>query len=137
MHFTLAHEIGHLELHEMIHAYGISQLDEYEESKYSLIPDKILYRMEIQANIFASYLLMPEHLFMSAVLDLFKEYSMKKVFLFVGNQPCNQRNFRFIVGKLSSRFGVSKKVAEIRMLNENLIKYGENIPKRPNYSFRE
>ena len=72
MHFTLAHEIGHLELHEMIHAYGISQLDEYEESKYSLIPDKILYRMEIQANIFASYLLMPEHLFKRAVLDLFR-----------------------------------------------------------------
>lgn len=137
MHFTLAHEIGHLELHEMIYAYGISQLDEYEESKYSLIPDKILYRMEIQANIFASYLLMPEHLFMRAVLDLFKEHSMTKGFLFVDNQPCNQRDFRLIVGKLSSMFGVSKKAAEIRMLNENLIKYGENLPKRLNYFFRE
>ena len=93
--------------------------------------------MEIQANIFASYLLMPEHLFMRAVLDLFKEHSMTKGFLFVDNQPCNQRDFRLIVGKLSSMFGVSKKAAEIRMLNENLIKYGENLPKRLNYFFRE
>ena len=65
---------------------------------------------------------MPEHLFKRAVLDLFKEYSMTKGFLFVDNQPCNQRDFRLIVGKLASMFGVSKKAAEIRMLNENLIK---------------
>lgn len=69
MHFTLAHEIGHLELHGKIYTDGINQLEKYEESMYLSIPDKILYKIEIQANIFASYLLMPEHLFNLAVLN--------------------------------------------------------------------
>lgn len=88
--------------------------------------------MEIQANMFASYLLMPEHLFLRAVSDLFKEYSITKGFLFVDNQPCNQRDFRVIIGRLSSLFGVSKKAAEIRLSNENF----ETLPKRLNAFFR-
>lgn len=44
MRFTLAHEIGHLELHGKVYADGISHIDEYEESIYSSIPDKILYK---------------------------------------------------------------------------------------------
>ena len=107
--FTLAHETGHLCLHRDFLSKYLGDIQEYDERTVATFPDEIVKRMEMQANLFASYLLMPQSRFMNEIYQLFTKFSITQGRLYLDHQPCNQRDVNAILGTLSSRFNVSKK----------------------------
>ena len=86
--------------------------------------------MEYQANVFASYLLLPERKFYYEVALLFKEYSITKGRLYLDHQLCNRRNVSLILQRLSRKFQVSQQAIAIRLKNEKLLIETDNYPKR-------
>lgn len=128
VHFTLAHEIGHLVLHRKFLQKEFSSVDDYID--ISILSDKNIKRMEYQANVFASYLLLPERKFYYEVALLFKEYSITKGRLYLDHQLCNRRNVSLILQRLSRNFQVSQQAIAIRLKNEKLLIEADNYPKR-------
>lgn len=128
VHFTLAHEIGHLVLHRKFLRKEFSSVDDYID--ISILSDKNIKRMEYQANVFASYLLLPERKFYYEVALLFKEYSITKGRLYLDHQLCNRRNVSLILQRLSRKFQVSQQAIAIRLKNEKLLIEADNYPKR-------
>ncbi|WP_311355346.1 ImmA/IrrE family metallo-endopeptidase [Alloprevotella tannerae] len=128
VHFTLAHEIGHLVLHRKFLRKEFSSVDDYID--VSILSDKNIKRMEYQANVFASYLLLPERKFYYEVALLFKEYSITKGRLYLDHQLCNRRNVSLILQRLSRKFQVSQQAIAIRLKNEKLLIEADNYPKR-------
>ncbi|MCG2647340.1 ImmA/IrrE family metallo-endopeptidase [Alloprevotella tannerae] len=128
VHFTLAHEIGHLVLHRKFLRKEFSSVDDYID--ISILSDKNIKRMEYQANVFASYLLLPERKFYYEVALLFKEYSITKGRLYLDHQLCNRRNVSLILQRLSRKFQVSQQAIAIRLKNEKLLIEADNCPKR-------
>ena len=105
-HFTLAHEIGHWILHrEVIHC-SIEQLPLFEEAPVPPIicrrSDKAL-RIEVQANKFASYLLMPKSLMLAAWCELVERQS-----------PQTPDTTRSAIRILGRRFQTSYQATRIR-----------------------
>lgn len=135
--FTLAHETGHLCLHRDFLSKYLGDIQEYDERTVATFPDEIVKRMEMQANLFASYLLMPQSRFMSEIYRLFTKFSITQGRLYLDYQSCNQRNVNTILGTLSSRFNVSKEAAKMRLLNAGLlIIENRNVPRRIGNLFR-
>lgn len=129
--FTLAHEIGHLCLHRDFLSKHLGDFQEYDERMVATFPDEIVKRMEMQANFFASYLLMPQSRFMNEIYRLFTKFSITRGRLYLDHQSCNQRDVNVILGTLSSRFNVSKEAAKMRLLNAGLlIIENRNVPRR-------
>ena len=128
VHFTLAHEIGHLVLHRKFLRKEFSSVDDYID--ISILSDKNIKRMEYQANVFGSYLLLPERKFYYEVALLFKEYSITKGRLYLDHQFCNRRNVSLILQRLSKKFQVSRQAIAIRLKNEKLLIETDNYPKR-------
>lgn len=126
--FTLAHEIGHLFLHADILRTHLQVLKEYGD--ISILPDEIIRRMEIQADLFASYLLMPKKNFYYIVNCLFKERSITTGKLYLDYQPCNKYDVDYVLCQLSRKFNVSKEAAKNRLINADLLKVGDSLPKR-------
>ena len=123
--FTLAHELGHLYLHkELMQRYIKTHMD-YEERYSKELPDQIIQRLEIQANLFASFLLLPKERFYSSLLLLFKKYSITTYRLYLDHQLCNIRDVNNIIGALSKEFNVSKEMVKMRLLNEKLLKVAQ------------
>lgn len=123
--FTLAHEIGHLYLHKDILLGKLNEIEEYDDSTLNVLPEQIIKRMELQANLFASYLLMPQVKFLYEVTKLFSKYAITTGRLYLDNQPCNIRDVEIIVSSLSGTFNVSKSAVRMRLLNASLLKVGD------------
>ena len=135
--FTLAHEIGHLCLHGNFLNKYLGDIQEYDERTVATFPDEIVKRMEMQANLFASYLLMPQSRFMNEVYRLFTQFSITRGRLYLDHQTCNQRDVVTILGALSSCFNVSKDAAKMRLLNAGLlIIENTHVPRRIGNLFR-
>lgn len=83
-------------------------------------------RMEYQANIFASYLLMPNIPFYSEVAKLFDEYRIRTGRLYHDYQPCNIRDCNIVTGALSAKFNVSQEAVVVRMKRANLYIEGDS-----------
>lgn len=121
--FTLAHEIGHLILHSKLLKDRLNEKSDDEATlslKYSH-SKKHTEKLEIQANLFASYLLLPEKLLINVVKSLFKEYRIHKNCLFLDNQRVNQLEVYEILQKISSMFHVSIESIKIRLIKLNLL----------------
>lgn len=93
--FTLAHEIEHYVLHKnLFNQYGVYVTND-DESNFSntleCLGNKLTKRVETQANLFASLLLLPEEVFCKKYTTLFHELfgSRKYPFLYVDKQPEN------------------------------------------------
>lgn len=114
LNFTLAHEIGHWILHRDIIKEQIDSIGENAES-LEYLGEADNKRMEYQANLFASILLMPEQSFARSVATLFNKYSINRGRLYVDKQKCNIANYRNITSELANIFYVSKKAAASRM----------------------
>lgn len=130
--FTIAHEIGHILLHqELIEEY----IGSFCESEGTIEPtikpsDKMIARLEWQANMFASFILLPLIPFVNRVNKYFADRSITTGYLFVDFQRCNRTDSDYVIGNLSQDFSVSKEVIKIRMQNLGLLKYGSDTPKR-------
>lgn len=134
--FTLAHELGHLYLHKPLLEKCNSALLDYEERFVANLPDEIIKRMEMPANLFASYLLIPQIPFINEVARLFKEYSITTGHLYLDHQPCNKHDVYTILGILSLKFNVSKEAVKMRLLNESLLIIDNKQPQRIDRTLR-
>lgn len=134
--FTLAHELGHLYLHKPVLERYNSPLLEYEEGFIANLPDEIIKRMEIQANLFASYLLIPQLLFVNEVARLFKELSISTGRLYLDHQPCNKHDVYTVLGALSKKFNVSIEAVKMRLLNEKLLIIDNRQPQKIDHIIR-
>ena len=115
--FTIAHEIGHIILHS---PYLTNPLSETEKT---IIPSPLLDpkdagRAEVQANIFASRLLMPEELFLPAFERIAMQLGYRErgnYLIYIDNQPVNRSNFYKLCYELSTIFNVSVTAVEYRL----------------------
>ena len=121
--FTLAHEIGHLILHSKILKDRILEKHDSEDTlslKYSLT-NKNTERLEIQANLFASYLLLPEQILRPKMMSIFKEYRIHRMQLYLDHQPVNRKEVYDILYKASEIFKVSVQTLKIRLIKLDLL----------------
>lgn len=121
--FTLCHEIGHLILH---HKYFQDRLNEKTDDQFSLsfthfITDMTIRRIELQANIFASHLLLPFSLIEKTVATYFTLQRIHKGYLYLDHQPVNQKLAFGLLNKISREFEVSVEVAKIRLIQLGLL----------------
>ncbi len=128
--FTIAHEIGHLVLHMPLLYSQVNEILEYDEKSHPVLNDKVLTRMEIQANMFASYLLLPRYQYLAELDKLFKQLRITKSRLFLDHQPCNITDVNFVLGTLSQTFNVSKEMIKMRLLNDGFLEIDNNGPQR-------
>ena len=111
--FTIAHELGHIILHsKQVLSSNIKAIEDYFDDEIVEninISDKTIARMETQANLFASHLLIPQHYFELAYKELFDETGARNYpYLTIDNQPCNISLSNYILTNLSNKFNVSK-----------------------------
>jgi len=98
--FTLAHEIGHLQLHKTDSLFVDKQMRlEFRDKRAGMA----IYRKEIQANRFAAELLMPRHVLNREVEKLLSHNSAD--------------SGSFVIASLSKRFGVSHQAMQYRLTN--------------------
>jgi len=117
--FTLAHELAHYFLGHG--EYVKSEI--FEPEDFALMPidrleGKELRRLEFQANYFAASLLMPKANFVGILRGLLTELGiMDRGFglVYLDEQECNRQSFQLITSFLSTKFGVSKEAASIRL----------------------
>lgn len=122
--FTLAHELGHFFL-----GHSKYILEEYcRESDVDLdleVGIKDIVRMEYQANLFASYLLLPKKQLLNEFLRLFNFLKIRargsNRYLFVDSQQENYSKYNSMIEALQTKYSVSKQVITIRLEKLGLI----------------
>lgn len=121
--FTLAHEIGHLILHKTYLEKYVSENVDKEENITLNFAESVQFnkRLEIQANLFASELLMPITLLLNYVKNYFEEENINEGYLFLDHQPCNKALVYNFLRILQLKFDVSIEVARIRLINLKLL----------------
>lgn len=117
--FTLAHELAH---HFLDHKKYLVQEScddsDFSLHRRSLIDGGDIARMEFQANYLAASMLLPKEYVLQDFRNFASELGLiDKGFghLYVDDQPCNQQNYRYITGRLMSKFGVSRSAVTIRL----------------------
>lgn len=116
--FTISHEIGHFYLN---HDRIISSEPILEEDLMVNSIDassNILDKLEFQANVFASCLLLPREEFLKKIDELRNFFGMRDRGhgeIFVDNQSCNLDDYHKLISSASIFFETSKQVVEIRL----------------------
>lgn len=132
--FTLAHEIGHLILHKTrLEKFIDSNIDIENtlsvEKKEISIQNK---RLEIQANLFASYLLMPQVPLLKRVQHFFQKENIHKGYLYLDSQPVNKKLVMGFLKELQDHFEVSFSVAKYRLIGLDLLREATERKKKSN-----
>jgi Zn-dependent peptidase ImmA (M78 family) len=122
--FTLCHEIGHLVLHKKIFE---NKIEHKEDSEYTLslnntITDLTTRRIEIQANIFASYLLLPSESFQLEVFKFFILNNISKNYIHLDKQPVNRLLASNLISEMSNKFNASQEAVRLRLIDTDLLK---------------
>lgn len=127
--FTLAHEIGHYILHESMCSQNmVNSIYDDEASLDTIISDNTLLRLEIQANKFAVYLLIPEKLFIAHYALKHKQLNIPRFpYLYLDNQPCNIKDCLRIFLHLGSLFNVSNEMIKIKLKDMGYLSINESI----------
>jgi Zn-dependent peptidase ImmA (M78 family) len=129
--FTLTHELGHYILHRYLYEkYGVDMAND-DEGNFSIneLNNNSKQMLEIQANIFASKILIPDKAFKSVYFQLHKSLALRNFpELYIDNQRCNISSYHNITGKIAQRFGVSKEVVKYKLLEFKLLKLGPQLP---------
>lgn len=122
--FTIAHEIGHFCLSHgrYLHSDSIIEQDLIMDTQSN---DDFNYaRLEYQANIFASEVLLPFQEFRTYVDALrlhFGIYDRGFGYIFVDDQHCNYTLYNAMMFELSNHFDVSKYAIEVRLKRMGLL----------------
>ncbi|HGO9799684.1 ImmA/IrrE family metallo-endopeptidase [Pseudomonas aeruginosa] len=117
--FTLAHELGHyfLEHGKYMTRECIGSRD-IDQSQLITIPKGEVERLEWQANIFASSLLMPREDFLAVLKLLVEHHGIKNRghgILYLDGQRDNLESFRLVASAMSVYFKVSLTAIRLRM----------------------
>ena len=121
--YTLAHEIGHLLLHlYLLQPHFESRRDSAGEFDLAKpFTSKVTARLETQANMLASQLLLPTRSIIYTVLRYFQRHDIHHGHLFVDWQPCNQHAYFLLMNEIQQTYGVSKEVARFRLVKLGLL----------------
>lgn len=125
--FVLGHEVGHFFLHSKLKV-NQEQYNDFEDSKYDFFSEKHLFTneknwIEWQANKFAVALFLPKDLFCIYSVTFRKSIGINRnpQFIYLDEQPINQKDYRRTVDFLSNHFSISKTAIRYRMEELNLI----------------
>lgn len=122
--FTIAHELGHAILHrEALQGLFEKANDFNIDDFYGL--SKWEKRLELQANLFASYLLIPRIPFINLAMEIKLKLGIPydKPF-FLDDQLCNIEICDKAIRALAYFFNVSKLAIKNRLINEHLLLQG-------------
>jgi len=108
--FTLAHEIGHHELHDAIYRRATFQTVEEFKDFLASLPEQAKARMEFQANCFAGLVLAPKEQLESAVT----EAAFRARSRFYETDITDPVDRGYLVPTVARRLGVSGDVIERR-----------------------
>lgn len=121
LRFSLAHELGHAYLHREI-------LKQYESFFSPNIPlaynpsESEFHWFDVQANDFASYLLVPDVAFKRAVTRLFQKHGLHHFPFIIDNQKGKFPLYYDIVNSLASYFDVSNEHIKSRLKKDGIVK---------------
>ena len=127
--FTIAHEVGHFALD---HEKYLRAEQTVERDLFAEVDPEAAFnyeRLEIQANLFASALLLPDSHFWPAVDEVRQRlglYDKGFGYIFVDDQPCNDTPYRQILSTLSGQFGASKRAIELKLKRAGLVTDNRN-----------
>ena len=93
--------------------------------------------MEVQANSFASYMLMPQTRLINEVNRIFKLMNIRTGRFYLDNQMCNIKEVETALRSLSDTFNVSKEAMKYRLIKEGLLIDNSKGPKRINQIFKK
>ncbi|TCP80792.1 restriction endonuclease [Rhizobium sp. PP-CC-2G-626] len=122
--FTLAHEIGHFRLGHGRYLLSETVIEQDLLRVSGSNKDFDYSRMEVQANLFASELLLPELAFRHAtsIARAAKEIRDRSFgYIFVDDQPVNYVPYNKLVWYLSQLFLTSEEAVEIRLKSLGLV----------------
>lgn len=122
--FTIAHEIGHFVLGHEIYMKAEVVLEQDLFLANDLKIKKRKQTLEIQANRFASFLLLPDDAFNSSLSALRRDLGILDRghgYIYVDDQECNYTVYNELLSRLSNAFDVSKQVIEIRLSERGLL----------------
>lgn len=124
LRFSLAHELGHAYLHR-------ERLKQYESFFSPSIcptynpPESEFHLFDVQANNFASYLLMPDWQFKDCVIKQFKLNNLHRFPFIIDNQKGKFPIYYSIVNALSTQFDVSKSHVTSRLCKDGMIVFAQ------------
>lgn len=131
--FTLAHELGHLELHrdiDLAALEGVTDSGEIRDDDRALfqgsrhLPRSERYWLEWQANAFAAAFLMPRATVATGLVQQQKQIGVRNHgSLYVDRQPDNVRDYQLIVRALADVYQASKTSVIYRLKSLGLVKY--------------
>ena len=117
--FTIAHEIGHWYLHSQLLKDSIESYGDTLETTGFM--DKTEQRLEMQANYFASILLIPKEIIQNELGEILEKYDIRRLPIYVDTQKCNISNYHIIVGEFAQKHNLSKKVVAYRLMDLKLL----------------
>ncbi len=127
LRFSLAHELGHA----FLHREKLKQYQSFFDSNncISLNPSIEEFKwFDIQANNFASYLLMPDAQFRDVVSLLFSRFGLHRYPFLIDNQKGKFPIYYSIVDALAKHFNVSNEHVKSRLKKDGFIE----IARAPN-----
>lgn len=120
LRFSIAHELGHAFLHrEKLKQYE-SFFKQGDPLAYNP-PESDFHWFDVQANDFASYLLMPDTSFRNAVRTIFNQLGLHNIPFVVDNQKGKFTIYYQIVDYLANFFDVSNEHVKSRLDKDKLI----------------
>jgi len=126
--WTLCHEIGHLVLHRKIDPKLVSrEKPQFVDTRTQLHFIRTANRSELewiewQANQFASAMLLPRPILLSALITLQTERGIRRLgSVYLDDQPWNLTDYATILRDLSRKLNVSRTILRIRMLNLGIL----------------
>lgn len=139
--FTIAHELGHHYLHRnILEQYDYKTIEENETINIVGADNVHSQYIEIQANKFASYLLMPGELFVFYAREQMKHMGIKKGRVRDDDQYSpSEGYFNHVIamefmGKVADFFKVSKEAAKYRLIALGLLEIDKHdFPTPKNY----
>jgi len=122
--FTIGHEIGHFCLRHdrYLRSETVAESDLSTDSRTDHLFN--YERLECQANIFASELLLPAQKLVERIEECRKLLDIRDKghgHIFVDDQPCNCGPYGILLSDLSSYFEVSMQVIEIKLTKMNML----------------
>lgn len=120
LRFSLAHELAHAYLHR-------EKLRQYEsfftsaDSAIYIPSEAEFHWFDVQANDFASYLLMPDAEFRQAVSILFKQHRLHQVPFVIDNQKGKFPIYYSIVDSIANHFDVSNDHVKNRLKKDGFV----------------